>query len=145
MNETDNNRPIFAIGICNIGCDQSHATFQTIVPGGAVKSVASSQSDASSAEPKAGEEPMELCHLIHPSVSDKAMQWQIHREIENLVSRHSMMDICQYLTALANEHKILLPRRPTSPCANCIAWVCPKNRPQASRTRISVDITGSEK
>ena len=55
---------------------------------------------------------MELCHLIHPSVSDEAVQWQIHREIANLVRRHSMMDICQYLTALANEHKILLPLSP---------------------------------
>ena len=112
MNETDHNRPIFAFGICNIGCDQSHATFQTIVPDGAVQSVASTQPENQPEEPTAGEESVELCHLIHPSVSDESEQWQIHHEIANLVRRHSMMDICQYLTALANEHKILLPLSP---------------------------------
>ena len=53
---------------------------------------------------------VELCHFIHPSVTDDKEKLQIHREIENLVSRYPAQDICRYLTQMSNEKKILLPQ-----------------------------------
>ena len=114
MNPSDTQQqPIIVFGISNIGCDQSHATFQTIVPDG-TKSAATmvNQPEPPMAEPVAGEEPSELCHLIHPSVADEALQWQIHREIEHLVRHQAVPDICSYLSAMAAERKILLPLSP---------------------------------
>ena len=53
---------------------------------------------------------VEQCHFIHPAVTDDKEKWQIHREIENVVSHYQAQDICSYLTQMSNEKKILLPQ-----------------------------------
>ena len=51
----------------------------------------------------------ELCHFIHPAVTDEAQKRQIHREIINLVTHYSLPDICAYLNTMASDRRILLP------------------------------------
>ena len=57
---------------------------------------------------------IELCHFIHPSVTDNKEKMQIHREIENLVRSTTIPNICSYLSKMAGDSRILLPIEPTS-------------------------------
>ena len=57
---------------------------------------------------------MELCHFIHPSVTDDKERMQIHREIENLVRCNTIPNICSYLSKMADDSRILLPIEATS-------------------------------
>ena len=59
-------------------------------------------------------EEIELCHFIHPSVTDDKERMQIHREIENLVRCNTIPNICLYLSKMASDSRILLPIEPTS-------------------------------
>ena len=59
-------------------------------------------------------EDVELCHFIHPSVTDDKERMQIHREIENLVRCNTIPNICSYLSKMAGDSRILLPIEPTS-------------------------------
>ena len=59
-------------------------------------------------------EDIELCHFIHPSVTDDKERMQIHREIENLVRCNTIPNICSYLSKMASDSRILLPIEPTS-------------------------------
>ena len=54
-------------------------------------------------------EDIELCHFIHPSVTDDKERMQIHREIENLVRCNTIPNICSYLSKMAGDSRILLP------------------------------------
>lgn len=51
----------------------------------------------------------ELCHLIHPCVTDDAEKWKIHNEIVNLVRNNMVQDICAYLDTMMANQKVLLP------------------------------------
>lgn len=52
----------------------------------------------------------EQCHFIHPEVgSDEERAWQIHNEIKRLVSNQGIQEICQYLSQMEKQQKILLP------------------------------------
>lgn len=51
----------------------------------------------------------ELCHFIHPAVTDDEEKAKIHHEIANLVSHYQAQDICSYLNVMAADQKILLP------------------------------------
>lgn len=55
------------------------------------------------------ENTIELCHFIHPSVTDENEKLQIHLEIKNLVATYTAQDICSYLSKMADSGKILLP------------------------------------
>ena len=57
---------------------------------------------------------IELCHFIHPSVTDDNEKMQIHKEIENLVRSTTIPNICSYLSKMAGDSRILLPIEPTS-------------------------------
>ena len=57
---------------------------------------------------------IELCHFIHPSVTDDKEKIQIHKEIENLVRSTTIPNICSYLSKMAGDSRILLPIEPTS-------------------------------
>ena len=57
---------------------------------------------------------IELCHFIHPSVTDDKERMQIHREIENLVRCNTIPNICSYLSKMAGDSRILLPIEPIS-------------------------------
>ena len=59
-------------------------------------------------------EDIELCHFIHPSVTDDKEKMQIHREIENLVRCNTIPNICSYLSKMADDSRILLPIEPIS-------------------------------
>lgn len=59
-------------------------------------------------------EEIELCHFIHPSVTDDKERMQIHREIENLVRCNTIPNICSYLSKMAGDSRILLPIEPIS-------------------------------
>ncbi len=57
---------------------------------------------------------VELCHFIHPSVTDDKEKIQIHKEIENLVRCNTIPNICSYLSKMASDSRILLPIEPIS-------------------------------
>ena len=57
---------------------------------------------------------IELCHFIHPSVTDDKEKIQIHKEIENLVRCNTIPNICSYLSKMAGDSRILLPIEPVS-------------------------------
>lgn len=57
---------------------------------------------------------IELCHFIHPSVTDDKEKIQIHKEIENLVRCNTIPNICLYLNQMAEVSRILLPIEPVS-------------------------------
>ena len=52
---------------------------------------------------------IELCHFIHPSVTDENEKLKIHLEIKNLVATYTVQDICSYLSKMTESGKILLP------------------------------------
>lgn len=47
--------------------------------------------------------------FIHPSV-DANQEWQIHEELERLVARQGIQEICKYLSLLSDDKKVLLPQ-----------------------------------
>jgi len=47
--------------------------------------------------------------FIHPSV-DANQEWQIHKELERLVARQGIQEICKYLSLLSEDKKVLLPQ-----------------------------------
>lgn len=49
----------------------------------------------------------ELTLFVHPAV--ESGEWQVHDQLKRLVKRHGMQEICQYLTQLREENKVLLP------------------------------------
>ena len=53
----------------------------------------------------------ELFHFVHPAL-DEDEGWKVHREVENLVKRFELYDICKRLNQLKKEGKILLPESP---------------------------------
>ena len=47
--------------------------------------------------------------FVHPSVGS-GQEWRIHEEIERLVARQGIQEICRYLTKLNEAGKVLLPQ-----------------------------------
>lgn len=52
----------------------------------------------------------ELFHFIHPEVDDSE-EAKIHQAVKKLVKRFGVKEICDYLSQLASEKKILLPQK----------------------------------
>ena len=52
----------------------------------------------------------ELFHFIHPAIDSEEAEWQIHHEIERLVTKQGIQEVCQYLKKMADEKRILLPQ-----------------------------------
>ena len=55
----------------------------------------------------------ELFHFVHPAL-DEDEGWKVHREVENLVKRFDLQDICERLNQLKKEGKVLLPSNTTN-------------------------------
>ena len=53
----------------------------------------------------------ELFHFIHPEVDDSE-EVKIHQAVKKLVKRFGVKEICDYLSQLAGEKKVLLPQKP---------------------------------
>ena len=53
----------------------------------------------------------ELFHFIHPEVDDSE-EVKIHQAVKKLVKRFGVKEICDYLSQMAGEKKILLPQKP---------------------------------
>lgn len=51
----------------------------------------------------------EIFHFVHPSLEDEDA-WKVHREVERLVGRFGIQEICEYLSQLKAQKKILLPQ-----------------------------------
>lgn len=51
----------------------------------------------------------ELFHLIHPEV-EYSEEAKVHQAVKNLVRRFAVKEICDYLSQMAGEKKILLPQ-----------------------------------
>jgi len=55
---------------------------------------------------------VELFHFIHPAVTDDKERVQIHKEVENLVRKNTIPNICAYLSEMAAAKRILQPIEP---------------------------------
>lgn len=53
----------------------------------------------------------ELFHFIHPEVDDSE-EVKIHQAVKKLVKRFGVKEICDYLSQMAREKKVLLPQKP---------------------------------
>ena len=53
----------------------------------------------------------ELFHFIHPEADDSE-EVKIHQAVKKLVKRFGVKEICDYLSQLAGEKKVLLPQKP---------------------------------
>ncbi len=51
----------------------------------------------------------EIFHFVHPALEDHEA-WQVHREVKRLVNRFDIQDICERLSQLKKENKVLLPQ-----------------------------------
>ena len=54
----------------------------------------------------------ELFHFVHPAL-DEAEGWKVHKEVERLVKRYDVQDICRRLNQLKKENKVMLPTSTT--------------------------------
>lgn len=55
----------------------------------------------------------ELFHFVHPEL-DETEAWHIHDAVKRVVKLQGIQMICQYLTQLKNEKKVLLPPNPSA-------------------------------
>ena len=53
----------------------------------------------------------EWFHFIHPEVDDSE-EVKIHQAVKKLVKRFGVKEICDYLSQMAREKKVLLPQKP---------------------------------
>ena len=65
--------------------------------------------NAPQATPEAMPADEELFHFIHPEV-DNAHSMSVHQQVKRLVNRFGVKEICEYLTKMAGDKKILLPQ-----------------------------------
>ena len=60
-----------------------------------------------------GQRDEELFHFVHPEL-DETEGWRIHDAVKRVVKFQRIQMICQYLTQLKNEKKVLLPPNPSA-------------------------------
>ena len=58
------------------------------------------------------EEDIPFFKYIHPSITTDEDKRQVHCEVQNLVLRFSMADICRYLRQMCKEHRVYLNVKP---------------------------------
>nr|WP_297654598.1 hypothetical protein [uncultured Prevotella sp.] len=58
---------------------------------------------------KTRENEREIFHFVHPCLEDEEA-WKVHREVERLVGRFGIQEICEYLSQLKAQKKLLLPQ-----------------------------------
>jgi hypothetical protein len=60
-----------------------------------------------------GERDKELFHFVHPELGDEEA-WRIHDAVKRVVKLQGIQMICQYLSQLRQENKVLLPPNPSA-------------------------------
>ena len=60
-----------------------------------------------------GERDEELFHFVHPELGDEEA-WRIHDAVKRVVKLQGIQMICQYLSQLRGEKKVLLPPNPSA-------------------------------
>ena len=60
-----------------------------------------------------GQRNEELFHFVHPEL-DETEAWRIHDAVKRVVKLQGIQMICQYLTQLKNDKKVLLPPIPSA-------------------------------
>lgn len=53
--------------------------------------------------------PKEIFRFVHPAL-EEVEGWRVHREVERLVKRFDVQEICMRLSQLKKEGKVLLPQ-----------------------------------
>ena len=66
----------------------------------------------------------ELFHFVHPEL-DETEAWRIHDAVKRVVRLQGIQMICQYLTQLKNEKKVLLPPNPSAAYAELVRMGMP--------------------
>lgn len=66
----------------------------------------------------------ELFHFVHPEL-DETEAWRIHDAIKRVVKLQGIQMICQYLTQLKNDKKVLLPPVPSPAYAELVRMGMP--------------------
>ncbi|MBQ9191414.1 MAG: hypothetical protein IJ142_07415 [Bacteroidaceae bacterium] len=66
----------------------------------------------------------ELFHFVHPEL-DETEAWRIHDAVKRVVKLQGIQMICQYLTGLKNEKKVLLPPNPAAAYAELVRMGMP--------------------
>lgn len=62
-----------------------------------------------SEEPNEKAMPKEIFRFVHPALEEEE-EWRVHREVERLVKRFDVQEICMRLNQLKKEGKVLLPQ-----------------------------------
>lgn len=60
-----------------------------------------------------GKRDKELFHFVHPELGDEEA-WRVHDAVKRVVKLQGIQMICQYLSQLRNEKKVLLPPNPSA-------------------------------
>ena len=69
-------------------------------------------------------ERVELFHFVHPEIEgDEA--WRVHDAVKRVVRLQGIQMICQYLSQLRNEKKLLLPPNPSAAYAELVRMGMP--------------------
>jgi len=92
----------------------SEAETNPIVEAEEIKTTASNQSAMSIH--KRNEQ---LFHFVHPEL-DETEAWRIHDAVKRIVKLQGIQMICQYLTQLKNDKKVLLPPNPSAAYAELV-------------------------
>lgn len=66
----------------------------------------------------------EIFHCVHPEL-DETEAWRIHDAVKRIVRLQGIQMICQYLTGLKNEKKVLLPPNPSAAYAELVRMGMP--------------------
>ena len=61
----------------------------------------------------------EQFHFVHPEL-DNEEAWRIHDAVKRVVKLQGIQMICQYLTQLKNDKKVLLPPNPSAAYAELV-------------------------
>ena len=75
----------------------------------------------------------EMFHFVHPDL-DEEQGWRVHDSVKRLVERQAVQMICQYLTQLKNEDKVLLPPNPSAAYAELVRMGMPTGTGFAEKT-----------
>ena len=60
-------------------------------------------------EPAEIAKPKEIFRFVHPALEEED-EWRVHREVERLVKRFDVQEICMRLNQLKKDGKVLLPQ-----------------------------------
>ena len=60
-----------------------------------------------------GKRDKELFHFVHPELNDEEA-WRVHDAVKRVVKLQGIQMICQYLSQLRDEKKVLLPPNPSA-------------------------------